>query len=160
MADNSAAYVFCSWHKIDIFKQAFERKFKLKNIVVWVKNVHGSGDLQAGYAPKHEFVLYLHKGRSLFREGRSPDVIECAKVSGTKMVHPTEKPVSLIEKFISNNSDIGDTILDPFMGSGTTGVAAKNLSRSFIGMELSAEHFEVATKRIDDIVLLDTGLFE
>jgi site-specific DNA-methyltransferase (adenine-specific) len=148
MSDNSAAYVFCSWHKIDLFKCAFEAHFKLKNLIVWVKNNHGSGDLTGAYAPKHEFVLYMHKGRSVFRNGRSPDVVMADKVSGSKMVHPTEKPTPLLEKFIVNNSDAGNTILDPFMGSGTTGVAAKNLNRSFIGIELDETYFNIAKERI------------
>jgi len=148
MADNTAAYVFCSWHKVDIFKQAFERKFKLKNMIVWVKNNHGSGDLKGAYAPKHEFILYMHKGRSLFRNGRTPDVVMADKVLGSNMVHPTEKPVPLIEKFIENNSDKNDSILDPFMGSGTTGVAAERLGRNFIGIELDKEYFDIANERI------------
>jgi len=149
MSDNSAAYVFCSWHKIDLFKCAFEAHFKLKNLIVWVKNNHGSGDLAGAYAPKHEFVLYMHKGRSLLRNGRTPDVIMADKVSGSKMVHPTEKPIPLLEKFILNNSDSGGTILDPFMGSGTTGVAAKNLGRSFIGIEMDEAYFDIAKGRIE-----------
>ena len=151
MRDNTSAYVFCSWHKIDVFKQAFQRKFKIKNVLVWVKNNHGSGDLKGAYAPKHEFVLYMHKGRSLFREGRSPDVIQADKVHGGVMVHPTEKPIPLLEVFIKNNSDVDDVVLDPFMGSGTTGVACKNLGRSFIGMELDDGYFDVASKRINEV---------
>lgn len=50
MAANSAMYFFCSWHNIGYFKQAIERKFKLKNMIVWIKNNHGSGDLKGGYA--------------------------------------------------------------------------------------------------------------
>lgn len=148
MRNDSAAYVFCSWHKVDVFKVSFERIFKLKNIVVWVKNNHGSGDLKGAYAPKHEFVLYMHKGRSLFRSGRTPDVIMADKVSGARMVHPTEKPIALLEQFIGNNSDEQNTILDPFMGSGTTGVAAKNLNRNFIGIELDETYFNIAKDRI------------
>jgi len=150
MADNTAAYVFCSWHKVDIFKQAFERNFKLKNVIVWVKNNHGSGDLKGAYAPKHEFILYMHKGRSLFRNGRTPDVVMADKVSGAKMVHSTEKPVPLLEKFITDNSDKSRLVLDPFMGSGSTGVACANLSRSFIGIELDADYFDIAEKRIQE----------
>ena len=149
MRNNSAAYVFCSWHKIDVFKVSFERRFKLKNLIVWVKNNHGSGDLKGAYAPKHEFVLYMHKGRSIFRNGRTPDVVNADKVSGSRMIHPTEKPIPLLEKFIANNSDIQNTILDPFMGSGTTGVACKNLNRNFIGIELDPDYFRIAKERIE-----------
>jgi site-specific DNA-methyltransferase (adenine-specific) len=152
---DSSAYIFCSWHKVDIFKQEFERRFKLKNILVWVKNNHGSGDLTGAYAPKHEFVLYMHKGRTVFRNGRTPDVVYSDKVAATRMVHPTEKPVKLLEKFILDNSDEGDIVIDPFMGSGTTGVAAKNLKRSFIGIELDEEYFKIAQERIEKTNPLD-----
>ena len=149
MRDNSAAYVFCSWHKVDVFKVALEQKFKIKNLLVWVKNNHGSGDLRGAYAPKHEFIFFAQKGRCLLRDGRRPDILEYAKVSGGKMVHPTEKPTDMLERLVKDASDEGDIILDPFMGSGTTGVAAKNLNRSFIGIEMDEGYFNIAKERID-----------
>lgn len=150
MKINTAAYVFCSWHNVDVFKVALERHFKIKNLLVWVKNNHGSGDLKGAYAPKHEFVFFVHKGRCLLRDGRRPDILEYAKVSGGKMVHPTEKPIDMLERLVRDASDQGDTILDPFMGSGTTGVAAKNLNRSFIGIELDRDYFNIAEDRISN----------
>ena len=149
MSDNSAIYCFCSWHKIDIFKQEIEKTFKIKNIIVWVKNNHGSGDLKAAYAPKHEFVIYAHKGRSLFRDKRTPDVMEYPKIHSSRLQHPTEKNTDMLGLFIKNNSDKDATILDPFMGSGSTGVAAKNLNRKFIGIEMDEGYFNIAKKRID-----------
>ena len=64
--------------------------------------------------------------------------------------HPTCKPVDLMEKFITNHSEEGFTILDPFMGSGSTGVAAKNLNRNFIGIELDQGYFDIAKNRIEN----------
>lgn len=64
--------------------------------------------------------------------------------------HPTIKPVEVLEKFLTNHSILGSTILDPFMGSGSTGVACKNLNRKFIGIELDEEYFKIAQKRISD----------
>lgn len=151
MRNDTAAYVFCSWHNVDIFKQTLQKKFKVKNLLVWVKNNHGSGDLKGAYAPKHEFVFFVHKGRCLLRDGRRPDILEFSKVSGSKMVHPTEKPISMLERLILDASDIGASILDPFMGSGTTGVAAKNLNRKFIGIELDPDYFQIAKDRIDAV---------
>lgn len=148
MADNSAIYCFCSWHKIDVFKQEIEKLFKIKNIIVWVKNNHGSGDLKGAYAPKHEFVIYAHKGRSLFREKRIPDVMEYPKIHSSKLQHPTEKNTDMLELFVKNNSDEGQVILDPFMGSGSTGLACKNLNRKFIGIELDEGYFKIAQDRI------------
>ena len=149
MKDNTAIYMFCSWHHVDLFKQAIESKFKLKNIIVWNKNNHGSGDLKAGYAPKYEFILYAHKGRSLFRDKRIADVIDCAKVSSKDLTHPTEKPIELLKLFIKNNSDDDDVVFDGFAGSGTTGVACKELGRRFIGCELDENYCKIANDRIE-----------
>jgi site-specific DNA-methyltransferase (adenine-specific) len=148
MANNTSIYCFCSWHKIDLFKQEIEKAFNIKNIIVWVKNNHGSGDLKAAYAPKHEFIIYAHKGRSLFRNKRVSDVMEYPKIHSSKLQHPTEKNTDMLKVFIKNNSDKEALILDPFMGSGSTGVAAKNLNRNFIGIELDQGYFDIAKERI------------
>ena len=149
LKEDTASHVFCSWHNVDQFKQAFEKRFTLKNILVWVKNNHGSGDLKGAYGPKHEFVMFLHKGRATLKSGRRPDVIEASKVPGGQMVHPTEKPVSLMEGLIADVTLPGGVVLDPFMGSGSTGVAASNLGRRFIGVEKDAGYFDIACGRIE-----------
>lgn len=66
-----------------------------------------------------------------------------------KSQHPTQKPIELMEYLVREYTKEGDSILDPFMGSGSTGVAAKNLNRKFIGIELDKEYFEIAKKRIE-----------
>ncbi len=76
-------------------------------------------------------------------------VIEFAREKG-KTIHPTQKPVALMEYMIRTYTNEGDTVLDNCMGSGSTGVACKNLNRSFIGIELDPQHFETAKKRIED----------
>ena len=65
--------------------------------------------------------------------------------------HPTQKPISLMEYFIKVLSNEGDLILDPFMGSGTVGVASKKLKRNFIGIEISKEYFSISKNRIENI---------
>ena len=149
--NNSSLYIFCSWHNVDKFKQSIEKYFKIKNIIVWVKNNHGSGDLKASYAPKHEFIIYAHKGRSLFREKRLSDVMEFPKISSSKLLHPTEKNVDMLEIFVKNNTDETQIILDPFMGSGSTGVACKQTNRDFIGIEIDETYFNIAEERINKL---------
>lgn len=148
--NNSSIYMFCSWHNVDFFKKEFEKKFKLKNIIVWNKNNHGTGDLKGSYAPKHEFILYGHKGRCLNKSKRIADVIDCKKVSSKDMVHSTEKPIELLSKFINISTHESDLILDCFMGSGSTGVACVNTGRKFIGIELDKNYFDIASKRIEE----------
>ena len=151
MKDNTAIYCFCSWHNIDFFKIEFENYFKLKNIIVWNKNNHGSGDLKGSYAPKHEFILFGHKGRSLLREKRIPDVIDCLKIPSNKLTHPTEKPQELLEIFIKQSSNVGDIVFDGFMGTGSCGIACINTNRKFIGIELDEGYFNIASKRIEEV---------
>ena len=76
-----------------------------------------------------------------------PSTIQSFKSEG-KTIHPTQKPVPLFEYLIKTYTNEGETVLDNCMGSGTTGVACKNLKRNFIGMELNEEYFEIAKKRI------------
>ena len=73
--------------------------------------------------------------------------------------HPTEKPEKLLENIILIGSKRGDTIVDPFMGSGTTGVVAKRLRRNFIGVEIDDSYFEIARKRIE-ATLPENNLFD
>ena len=148
MKDNTAGYVFCSFHFIDKFKASLERLFKIKNILVWEKNNTSMGDLKGDFAPKIEFIIFIHKGRRLINGKRDPNIFKFSR-TGNKN-HPTEKPVDLCEYLISKFSNDGDTIIDPFMGSGTTGVACKNLNRNFIGIELDKEYFKIAEKRINE----------
>jgi site-specific DNA-methyltransferase (adenine-specific) len=65
-------------------------------------------------------------------------------------LHPTQKPVALMEDLVRTYTHEGDTVLDFTMGSGTTGVAAKNLGRKFIGIELDEEYFKIAARRIHE----------
>lgn len=147
LKDDTVIYSFCSWHNVDIFKQEFEKYFKLKNIIVWNKNNTSMGDLKGSYAPKHEFILFGHKGRRLLNGFRYPDVLE-AKRTGNKL-HPTQKPIDLLEIFIKTSSNENDIVLDCFMGSGSTGVACINTNRNFIGIEKDDNYFKIAEERIN-----------
>lgn len=147
-ADNTAHYVFCSFHNIDKFKQALENKFKIKNMLVWEKNNTSMGDLKADFAPKYEMIIFIQKGRRLINGKRDPNILKFNR-TGNKL-HPTQKPVDLLQYLLEKFSDEGATILDPFMGSGSTGVACKNLNRKFIGIELDEEYFKIAKNRISE----------
>ena len=146
--NDTAHYIFCSWHKIDEFKQEFEKYFTVKNILVWVKNNFGMGDLEADFAPQTEFVLFLQKGRRKINGKRDSNVLNFRKTNNE--LHPTQKPVDLIEYLIIKFSDEGDTILDPFMCSGTTAIASINLNRKYIGFEIDVNHYNTTIERINN----------
>jgi len=75
------------------------------------------------------------------------DIINTAKRKN-KRKHPTQKPVELLKRVIESSSNEGDTILDPFNGSGTTGVIAKQLKRKYIGIDMNKEYLDLTIKRI------------
>ena len=102
-------------------------------------------DKTAGLMQFHSDVSSDKERSSVERHPRS--VIQANEEKG---LHPTQKPVALMEYLIKTYTLPGDTVLDFTMGSGSTGVAAKKLGRNFIGIELEAEYFEIAQNRIND----------
>ena len=153
LKDNSAFYCFCSWKTSDIFKNLLEKAgFTIKNQIIWVKNNHTSGDLKAQFGQQYEVCFYCNKGRKFINGKRLTDVWFFDRVSGKSLVHQNQKPVELIEQIILKSTDENDTILDPFMGSGTTGIACVNNNRNFIGIELDKQYFDIAQNRIKEAV--------
>ena len=150
MKDNTAMYMFCSFDKVDFFKQELEKYFKVKNMIVWVKNNHTAGDLKAQFGKKYELVFLVNKGRALFNGKRLTDVWEFDRVVGNNQLHQNQKPLELIEQCITKHSNVGDVVFDGFMGSGTTAIACINTNRNYIGFELDEEYYKVAEQRIEN----------
>lgn len=98
----------------------------------------------------HKFARKSHNPKHIQTHTNYPHQIINFK-SASKTVHPTQKPVALMEYLIKTYTHEGETVLDFTMGSGTTGVAAKNLKRNFIGIELDKTYFNIAQKRIYDV---------
>ena len=135
-------------------KSAFETAIycsglKLRSTIIWDKMSHGMGNLHSSFAPQHELILFATKGDYSFPGKRPKDVISVMKVNNSKMVHPNEKPVKLMEELVLDTCQEGGTVLDPFMGVGATGVACKKMGRKFIGIELDSDYFEIAKRRIE-----------
>jgi len=96
-----------------------------------------------------ECCVYGKRKGAVFNEHCKSSVWRFATARGK--LHPTMKPLKLIEYLISVSSNEGDTVLDATMGSGTTGVAAKKLKRNFIGIELDKDYFKIAQERIKSL---------
>jgi len=145
-------YVFGHWSRWGELSAAVsDAGFKYKNMIVLVKSNHGMGDLKGQFAPKHELLLFATKGRHLlqFPSGRLKDVWNVpVRYSGTKRFHPNEKPISWIEPCVANSSREGDLVLDPFAGSGSTGVAAKNMGRRCMLIKVDLELCKTAAGRL------------
>ena len=137
--------VFCGWQKLDIFKQAFEKMFIVKNVLVWDKDWFGMGN---NYRPNYELCLLCCKTNITTKSKNKSNILKYRRISPNKLLHSCEKPVALLEDLISELSDEENVVLDPFMGSGSTGVACINTKRKFIGIELDKHYFDVAVNRI------------
>lgn len=130
---NGAMYAFADWRRVVEWKRAYEVEgFEVKNILVWDKGHHTSGDLKGAYGFSYELVFFLVKGRHLLRGGRPRDLISIPRVANGEHLHQYQKPVMLLEDFILHSSDVADLVVDPFAGSGSTGKAAQRLGRRFI----------------------------
>jgi site-specific DNA-methyltransferase (adenine-specific) len=145
---NGSFYIFCGTEQISIITSAFKSYKLTTRVCVWEKSNPSPMNGSRLWLSGMEFCVFARKPKAVFNE-------HCQKALwrfpvGRSKVHPTEKPVKLMNRLVLASSNEGDTILDPFMGSGTTGVAAKTLGRSFIGIELDPDYFALASKRIAD----------
>ena len=148
LKDNSVAIVFASWKNYAEDYIELSKYFDIKNVIVWWKHGGGIGDLKHTLSTDYEIAIVCHKGKCKIRGKRCGSVWECNKVNPNKMLHPTQKPEKLLEELIEKYSDSGATVLDCFMGSGSTGVACLNTNRRFIGIELDETYFNIAKERI------------
>lgn len=147
--EDSHLYIFCSWHNVDVFKQIISQYFNVKNILVWEKNNHGSGDLLGDYAPKYELIIFCSNGVKKLNGGRSSNVIKCAKMTTDN--HPTEKPINLLRHLIEKSTNKGDLVLDTFAGSFSTARACKEIGRDFISFEIEPEYCKTAKNLLDGV---------
>jgi len=150
MKNNTAIYSFCSWHKVDFFKQEIEKYFTMKNLLIWDKQNHTNGDLFASFGVSSELIVYGHKGRCLNRGKRHIDILSYPKENTKKIGHPTPKNIALLKLLIENSSDKNQIVFDGFAGSGSTGVACALSNRRFIGCELEKKYYNIAKQRIEE----------
>lgn len=125
-----------------------------KQVLCWDKGDRGTiGDLEAGFGEAWEAILYGMKGRRPLNGSRPRSLIRMDWSSTMDPVHPTVKPVPLLGLLIRWSSMPGETVFDPFMGSGTTLRAAKDLGRKAIGIEVREDYCEVAAQRLSQETL-------
>ena len=132
-----AVYIFCRWDNLIELP-------KPKSVLAWVKNNWSMGDLKHEHGRMWEAICFYPQEEHEFIE-RIPDVIKCRRTEN--VYHSTQKPVGIIRRLIESNK--GEVVFDPFMGSGTTGCACKELNRDFIGIEINEEYYKIAEKRIN-----------
>lgn len=144
LKNDSFLISFYGWNKVDLFMDAWKRAgFTPVGHIVWQKR----------YASNSRFLSYTHEQAYLLAKGRPPlpdtplSDVQPWHYSGNAL-HPNQKSVRVIEPLIQSFSRPGDLILDPFCGSGTTAVAAKQTGRRYLAIEKSDEYHAIAAERL------------
>lgn len=152
-------YCFASWKTYAGFQQVIENHgWQVQNCLVWVKKdanqiaAFGTGSKPTwGY--KHEFIIFAVRDGARPLDGYPDDVLEYTEarwsdVREQETIHPTQKPVALLEELIERSSERGDLVIDPFGGSGATGEAAVKLGREARLWELEEDYIPVIERRV------------
>ena len=140
LKDDAHIYIFGNPNEIEKIKPIFNKYFKLKNILIWDREVIGMGDLKT-YGRSYDIVLFGYNETWKDLNGnRDRDILRFNRVSPNNLTHPTEKPLDILEYLIKKSSNEGDFILDPFAGSFSTCKAAKNINRNSYGIELQEKY--------------------
>lgn len=150
LKDKTHCYVFINFINLkDMMEQAEKAKFKLHSLLIWKKN---NKTPSRWYMKNQEYILFMRKGKAKpVKNTGIGHILEFDNVIGNKS-HPCEKPVQLLECLIENSSNKEDSVLDCFMGSGSTGIACLNTNRNFIGIEKDDKYFDIAVKRIQNYI--------
>lgn len=153
--DGGSLTCFCRWDVQETFRVAIDAAgFDVRSQVIWDRLSHGMGDLNASFAPQHDVIWFATKGRGFAFTGKRPkSVIQSMRLSGDALSHPNEKPVDLMAQLISAVCQPGDLVIDCFIGSGTTIVAAKQLGCRAIGIEVNEAYLAIAAQRLRQGVL-------
>jgi DNA modification methylase len=151
MRPNRSAFVFTDWRMVPHLAPALESSgLRYRNMIVWDKLSSGLG---MGFKPAHEIILEYTNGVTEYASLAGQNVIRSRRVSASDRQHACQKPLDVLARIIEVGIPSGGTILDPFAGSGSTLVAAKQLGRKAIGVELSELHCETIKERLRQEVL-------
>lgn len=149
LARNSHCYVMCDEETLDVIKPVGRAAgFTYWKAIVWDKEAMGMG---YHYRNQHEFIAFFEKGKRRLSDLGVPSVLRHKRVRGG---YPTEKPVELLQVLVKQSSAPGELVIDPFTGSGATGVAAASLGRRFAGCDVVDLAVDNANARIAAAVTL------
>ncbi len=155
----SAAYVFSDVdHITDIRKLMIANSYQLGCSLIWLKNNWTAGNVRGSdYGNRIEYLTYGRRSKHKLNGSRDHNVLYFNRVHGMSMIHSTEKPVDLLEYIIRKSSQPGDIVLDPFAGSGSTGLAAILTGRQAILVELDKNRYNVMVNRLNQLSFADIG---
>jgi len=175
LKDNGSIYISCAYHNLAKVMAVLKKLgFKINNVIVWQKTNAMPNMTKRVFTHSTEFVVWAVKGKKWVfnyeelkkinperqKDGslkQMRDVWAMPLVQGKerlhgkdgRALHPTQKPEEMLKRIIIASSNKGNTVLDPFLGSGTTAVVAKKLGRNWIGIEKSEKYVEIAKQRIN-----------
>lgn len=175
--------LFCGWSQVCNMIQQVDKHFELKNWIIWDR-IKGRGATKNLVSTREDILWYSNNSEPTYHKMYSNikkatrgmgdknghdtraltnvwyDISPIVPWSAEKTEHPSQKPVELMERCVNIWTNPGETVLDFTMGSGTTGVACKNLNRHFIGIEQDNEWFNVAQDRINGVHLENKEIVE
>lgn len=165
LSKNGSMVIFNDWKNLgDIARYAESKGLVIKDMLRWEKSNPMPRNRNRRYITDFECAVWLTNKNAKWTFNRQDENYQRPLFKGgltkssEKTGHPTQKPIYLMEDILKIHSDENNIVLDPFMGSGTTGVACKNLGRDFIGIEMDDKYFDIAKKRIEDTA--EKGLFD
>jgi len=145
--------IFCGREQFSNIYEFFANEKGTTRSIVWEKTNPSPMNGQYVYLSGVEFAVWFKpRGRKVFNAHCKNTVLRHS--NGTRKVHPTQKNIELFKELILDNSNEDEVIFDPFLGSGTTAVAAINTNRNFIGIEKEWEYCEIANERIKEAIEL------
>lgn len=144
--------VFCDWRMMSTIQPAIESAgIRFQSLVVWDK---GSMGLGRGFRSQHELILHFTFGAPEYFDDGTPNILRSQRIAASVREHQTQKPEDLLQRILRVVTPPGGTVLDPFCGSGSTGVAANAEGFDFIGIEREADYVEIARRRIANVAPL------
>lgn len=147
---NTALYMFTRWDCYHKLLPLFNGTgLEVRNVLTWAKNNWSAGNLTGNYAYQTEIILYATKGKHILRGHRDSNLLCFKRIDGAKLLHPAQKPEGLLSFLITKSCPPDGIVLDPFVGCGTTCVAAANVGRKSIGVDIDDKWLKLAQRRLE-----------
>ena len=148
LKDDAHFYLFGNINYMNEIKPIIEKYLTLKNVLIWDRQIIGMGDLKT-YGNSYDVVYFGYNKKWKDLNGtRDRDILNFQRVDPSKNIHPTEKPLDMLQYLIKKSSKENDKILEPFAGGGSTLLACKNTNRKATGIEIENKYVELIKERI------------